>query len=70
MIGYVWPGYVLASGLFVFVTKGLLVQLQKVKYGKPYGYYQQLIIKILSESGLMQSPYITRIGRWSVRRKL
>lgn len=68
-IGYVWPGYLLSSVLFIFVTKFGLSKLQKLKYGKPYGYYQQLIIKHLSESGFIQSKYLTRIGRWSVRRK-
>ncbi len=68
--GYVWPGYLIASALFFFVTKLLLSKLQKLKYGKPYGYYQHLLIKKLSTSGLIQSNFITRLGRWSVRRFL
>jgi conjugative transfer region protein (TIGR03750 family) len=70
LLGYVWPGYLIASALFFFVTKLLLSKLQKLKYGKPYGYYQHLIIKKLSESGLIRSRYLTRLGRWSVRRYL
>jgi len=70
LLGYFWPGYLLASALFIFVTQFGLAKLQKLKYGKPYGYYQQLIIKHLSEIGLIQNKYVTRIGRWSVRRNI
>ena len=70
LLGYVWPGYLIASALFFFVTKLMLSKLQKLKYGKPYGYYQHLIIKKLSEAGLIRSRYLTRLGRWSVRRYL
>ena len=68
LIGYLWPGYILASALFFFVTKLLLSKLQKLKYGKPHAFYQHLITKKLIEIGLMQGKYITRIGKWSVRR--
>lgn len=70
LCGYLWPGYLLASILFLFLTKGLLTQLQKLKYGKPHGYYKQLILKKCCEAGLIQINYITRIGRWGVKRKL
>jgi conjugative transfer region protein (TIGR03750 family) len=70
MLGYLWPGYLIATALFFFVTQGLLSQLQKWKYGKPYGYYQHLLLKKLSKAQLIESPYITRVGRWSVRRFL
>jgi conjugative transfer region protein (TIGR03750 family) len=68
IFGYFWPGYLLASGLFFFVTKLLLSILQKLKYGKPYGYYQHLTIKKLSEFGLIKNKFLIRHGRWSVRR--
>jgi conjugative transfer region protein (TIGR03750 family) len=68
MFGYVWPGYLIASALFLFVTKLILSKLQKLKYGKPYGYYQHLLIKKLSDMGILRSRYLTRLGRWSVRR--
>jgi conjugative transfer region protein (TIGR03750 family) len=68
IFGYLWPGYLLASALFFFGTKFLLSKLQKLKYGKPYGYYRHLLVKKLSDLGLIRSPYITRTGRWSVRR--
>src|SRR5579872_3590056 len=58
LFGYVWPGYLIASALFFFVTKFMLSRLQKLKYGKPYGYYQHLLIKKLSENGLIRSRYL------------
>ena len=67
-LGFLWPGYLMGSALFYFVTKLVLSRLQKLKYGKPHGYYQHRLIKKLSEIGLIKSPYLTRIGRWSVRR--
>jgi len=70
VFGYIWPGYLIASALFFFVTKFMLSRLQKLKYGKPYGYYQHLFIKKLSEKGIIRSQYLTRLGRWSVRRFL
>lgn len=68
LLGYFWPGYLLSSILFLLITKLMLSKLQKLKYGKPYGYYQHLIIKKLSNFGLIKSPYLVRIGKWSIRR--
>lgn len=70
LFGYLWPGYFFANITFVFVAKFFLAKLQKLKYGKPYGYYQHLAIKKLSQLGLVNAPYLTRLGRWSVRRYL
>ncbi len=68
LFGYVWPGYLIASLLFFFVTKIFLSKLQRLKYAKPYGYYQHLLIKKLSEAGLIHTQYLTQLGRWSIRR--
>lgn len=68
LFGYLWPGYLLASALFFIVTRFCLSLLQKLKYGKPYGYYQQRVVKKLSELGLMNNNYVLRTGKWSVRR--
>lgn len=68
LFNYFWPGYLIATLLFFLVTKLLLSKLQKLKYGKPHAYYQHLIVKRLNKIGLVQSVYLTRIGRWSVRR--
>jgi conjugative transfer region protein (TIGR03750 family) len=61
-------GIALTLMSFFHITKYALSQLQKVKYGKPYGYYQHFLLKKLAERGFIGSLYITRIGKWSVRR--
>jgi conjugative transfer region protein (TIGR03750 family) len=68
LIGYAWPGYILATIFFFFVTKLALLKLQKLKYGKPHAYYQHLIVKKLSQLGLINNVYLIRSGKWSVRR--
>lgn len=68
LFGYLWPGYLLASALFFIVTRFCLSLLHKLKYGKPYGYYQQRVVKKLSELGLINNNYVLRTGKWSVRR--
>jgi conjugative transfer region protein (TIGR03750 family) len=68
LLGIIWPGYLLASLLFFFVTKLLLSKLEKLKYGKPYGFYQHLVIKKLSEMNIINNRYVIRVGRWSIKR--
>lgn len=68
LFGYAFIGVAITFIGFFHTTKYYLNKLQKLKYGKPYGYYQQLLIKKLSDMGLIKGLYITRIGRWSVRR--
>lgn len=68
LFGYAFIGFALTFISFFHVTKVLLSQLQKVKYGKPHGYYQQWLIKRCIELKLIRSLYITRCGKWSVRR--
>lgn len=66
--GYASIGVAITLVSFFHLTKLSLIQLQKVKYGKPYGYYKHLIVKRFSELGLVRGLYLTRIGKWSVRR--
>lgn len=68
LLGLFWPGYLLGSALFFPITKLLISQLQKLKYGKPHAYYKHLLIKKLAEKNLINSKYETRAGRWSVWR--
>lgn len=70
VFGYGSIGLILTLVSFFYITKFLLHKLQKLKYGKPFGYYKQLTVKKLSEMGLMKSPYLIRIGKWSVRREI
>ncbi|HVV67999.1 MAG TPA: DUF3487 family protein [Gammaproteobacteria bacterium] len=72
-IGYASIGWALTLLSLVHATRFLLGRLQRLKYGKPYGYYQQLFFKKLGTSMLnffWKTRLVTRIGRWSVRREL
>lgn len=66
--GYALIGLTLSIFSLVHAVRFLLGRLQKIKYGKPYGYYQQLFLKKLHEIGVVASPRIVRLGKWSVRR--
>ncbi len=68
MFGYASIGMALTFISFFHITQLCLNQLQKIKYGKPQGYYKQWAIKKLIELKLIRSLYITRLGKWSVRR--
>lgn len=68
LFGFFSIGVAIALASFFHITKFFLNKLQKVKYGKPYAYYKHFVVKTLSEKGWMQGKYITRIGKWSVRR--
>jgi conjugative transfer region protein (TIGR03750 family) len=62
---FAWIGFALSILSLVHVTRFLLGCLQKIKYGKPYGYYRQLILK---NQPFFKLPYVQREGKWSVRR--
>ncbi len=74
LFNFAWIGIAIAILALVHVTRFILGRLQKLKYGKPDGYYQQLLLKKLSHQSifslLIKSPYLTRQGKWSVRRKI
>jgi conjugative transfer region protein (TIGR03750 family) len=73
LFGYTLIGTSMAVLSMVHVSRFLLGRLQKVKYGKPYGYYQHLFLKKVARIGLVQifwqPPQILREGKWSVRRR-
>ena len=49
----------------VIVTAGLF---QRLKRGRPEGYYQQRIAIRLDDIGLRRSPFIRRSGAWDIGR--
>ncbi len=49
----------------VIVTAGLF---QRLKRGRPEGYYQQRIVIRLDDIGLRRSPFIRRSGAWDIGR--
>jgi conjugative transfer region protein (TIGR03750 family) len=62
--GFAWIGFAISILSLVHVTRFLLGRLQKIKYGKPYGYYKQLILK---KQSFIPLPYVQREGKWSVK---
>lgn len=72
LFGYASIGCAITLLSMVHASRFLLGRLQKVKYGKPYGYYKHLFLKKIARISLVQmfwkSPWILREGRWSVRR--
>lgn len=73
LLGFAWIGFSIAILALVHVTRFLCGKLQKIKYGKPYGYYQQLFMKKTQNTFLktiIKMPFVTRRSKWSVRRKL
>jgi conjugative transfer region protein (TIGR03750 family) len=72
LFGYGWVGAVFALVLWVPTSKFILARLQKLKFGKPYGYYQHVLLKSLSNSvfaSWLPIPFVRRFGKWSVRRE-
>lgn len=74
LFGYASIGGGLIVLSFVHISRFLLGRLQKLKYGKPYGYYSHLFLRKLSHWPIVrpfwQSPWVMREGRWSVRRRM
>lgn len=72
LIGYASIGIALVLLTLLHMTRFLLGRLQRLKYGKPYGYYQQLFLKHLTQNAMLGMLWKTRLvnrrGRWSVRR--
>ena len=66
--GYASIGVAITFMTFWLITKGLIIKLQKIKYGKPYGYYKHALLFKLSEMGFINNLYLTREGKWSTRR--
>lgn len=66
-----WLGYLLAAIAIVPVTRVTLSRLQKIKFAKPYGYYQHRLLKQLQQTPLnhwLLLPFVIRVGKWGVRR--
>ena len=68
LFGYACIGVAITFVTFFHITKFSLGKLQHVKYGRPYGYYKHLTIKKMMNYGLMKNRYVTRVGKWSIRR--
>lgn len=69
IFGFASIGMVITLIAFFHTTQYFLARLQKMKYGKPYGYYWQLIIKQMIDYYVITGLYVTRVGKWSTRRE-
>ena len=68
LLGAVTMGFGLA-GVGVVATVIVMASLfQRLKRGRPDGYYQQQFAIWLSEHGMRQSPFIRRTGAWDIGR--
>ena len=68
LMGAVTMGFGLAGiGIVatVLITAGVF---QRLKRGRPDGYYQQRFLIALSDYGLRRSPFIRRSGAWDIGR--
>lgn len=74
LFGYASIGCGLTLLSMVHVSRFFLGRLQRLKYGKPYGYYPHLFLKQIAGLAVIgifwQSPWVMREGRWSVRRRM
>lgn len=74
LFSYAAIGVALSLLTMVHTTRFLLGRLQRLKYGKPYGYYQHLFLSKCTQNNwanlFWKSPWVIRQGRWSVRRTL
>ncbi len=73
LLGYASMGCAITLFSMVHASRFLLGRLQKVKYGKPYGYYKHLFLKKIAHIQFTKifytSPHVLREGRWSVIRR-
>ena len=64
-----WLGFSLALPSSFGFTRWFVCQLERLKQDKPEGYAIQRLYRLLSQYGLYQSPYVTRVGRWCIGRR-
>lgn len=67
-LGYAMVGFSIGAigvGATVFVVATIF---QKLKRGKPYGYYQQLLACFLEDKHIWRSKFVRRSGPWALGR--
>lgn len=71
LFGHGWIGCILSLFFVTHLSRFLLGRVQKLKFGKPEGFYIQVLLKKISHYPLfsfLNLPYVQRTGKWSVRR--
>jgi len=68
LMGAVTMGFGLAGVGVVGTVIAMATLFQRLKRGRPDGYYQQQISIWLADHGLRRSPFIRRSGAWDIGR--
>ena len=68
LMGAVTMGFGLAGVGVVGTVIAMATLFQRLKRGRPDGYYQQFTRIWLTEQGLRHSPFIRRSGAWDIGR--
>jgi conjugative transfer region protein (TIGR03750 family) len=68
LMGAVTMGFGLAGVGIVATVLVMASVFQRLKRGRPDGYYQQRALIWLSEHGLRHAPFIRRSGAWDIGR--
>lgn len=68
LMGAVTMGFGIAGVGVVGTVMVIAALFQRLKRGRPDGYYQQQIAIFLDDCGLRRSPFIRRSGAWDIGR--
>ena len=68
LMGAVTMGFGIAGVGVVATVIAMATLFQRLKRGRPDGYYQQQITILLDDYGLGRSPFIRRSGVWDIGR--
>ncbi|MCY4264642.1 MAG: TIGR03750 family conjugal transfer protein [Gammaproteobacteria bacterium] len=68
MLGAIAMGFGMAAVGVVVSVLGMATVFQRIKRGRPEGYYQQWLRIRLHRLGLIQTPWVLRSGSWDIGR--
>ena len=69
LLGALTMGFGIAGVGVVISVIAIASLFQRVKRGRPDGYYQQRLVLWLDARGLRRSPFIQRSGDWDIGRR-
>ncbi len=70
LFGAITMGMGLAALGVIGTVYGTATLFQRIKRGRPDGYYQQRIVLFLHDTGLRRSGFVRRSGDWDIGRRL
>ncbi len=68
VLGAIAMGFGMAAVGVVVSVLGMATVFQRIKRGRPEGYYQQWLRIRLHRLGLIQTPWVLRSGSWDIGR--